>query len=213
MLPTFERPIFRRFRCTTVRRMSLSLVIGSLLSSPASAQRGAVVLPQNLGDLVDEAAVIVRGQVVSARVEPHPDLQGLPTVVVTLRVAETLKGTTEATFTFRQFVWDVRDRSESRDYRKGDHLLLLLIKPSPYGLSSPAGLEQGRFRIELDSTGRQVAVNGHGNAGLFRELAPRLNAKGVALSPRLAAMVAQASPGAVPLDDLRELIRQMAGSK
>ncbi len=199
--------------CQSAARICAAALFIVFLSSPSSAQRGAITLPQNLGELVDEAAVIVRGQVVSARAEPHPDLQGLPTVVVMLRVAETLKGTTEAAFTFRQFVWDVRDRSESRGYRKGDHLLLLLIKPSPYGLSSPAGLEQGRFRIVLDSTGRQVAVNDHGNAGLFRELAPRLKAKGVALSPRLAAMVAQASPGAVPLDDLRELIRQMAGSK
>jgi hypothetical protein len=184
-----------------------------LLSSPLPAQRGAITLPQNLGELVDESAVIVRGYVVIARVEAHPDLEELPTVVVTLAVDETLKGSAGPTFTFRQFIWDARDRHNTAGYAKGQHLLLLLIKPSPYGLSSPAGLEQGRFRILRDVAGKQVAVNGRGNAALFHGLGPQLKAKGVQLSPRLAGMMAQPPAGPIPLDDLRELIRQIQRGK
>ncbi len=56
-------------------------------ASPLASQRGAITLPQNLVELVDESAVIVRGHVISALVEPHPELQDLHTVIVTLRVA------------------------------------------------------------------------------------------------------------------------------
>ena len=45
--------------------------------------------------------------VVSVRMEKHPELTNLDTVVVTLRVRETLKGQAGETFTFRQYVWDL----------------------------------------------------------------------------------------------------------
>ena len=211
--------------CTPVRRLTAPplrkrffeagclLLLVVLGAGPLPAQRGAITSPQNLDKLVEEAAIIVRGHVVSAGVEPHHELTGLSTLVVTLRVEETLKGQASSTFTFRQFIWDVRDRLDDAGYYKGQHLLLLMIKPSAFGLSSPAGLEQGRFRIVRNPEGNLVAVNGHGNAGLFHELAPQLRAKGVQLAPRLAALVEQPTPGPVPLDDLRKLIRLIAGSK
>ncbi len=202
--------------CGWWRRASRFLALILLVviaTAPLGAQRGAITLPQNLAELVDEAAAIVRGHVVSARVEKHPELTGLATVVVTLQVQETLKGNAVTTYTFRQFIWDVRDRYDVAGYRKGQQVLLLMTKPSPYGLSSPVGLEQGRFRILDDPAGNRVAVNGRSNAGLFRELAPQLKSKGVRLSPRLAAMVSEPAVGPVSLDDLHELIRQVAGSK
>lgn len=83
----------------------------------------------------------MRGHVVSARVEPHPEFQNLRTVVVTFQVEEVLKGQADETVTFRQFIWDIRDRYNAAGYRKGQYLLLLMTKPSPYGLSSPVGLD------------------------------------------------------------------------
>jgi hypothetical protein len=163
--------------------------------------------------LVSQAATILRGYVVSAQVEPHPQLAHLLTVVVTLRVEETLKGTVEQTFTFRQFIWDIRDRYDAAGYKKGQHLLLLMNAPTEYGLSSPTGLEQGRFQILRDAQGNELAVNGHGNAGLFRDLAPQLARKGVRLSPQLSARVIEQREGPLPLDDLRELIRQLVKAK
>ncbi len=188
-------------------------LLGLLLTSPLEAQRGAITRPSNLGQLIDQAATIVRGHVVSAQVEPHPELTNLNTVVVTLRVEETFKGSAAPTFTFRQYIWDIRDRYDAAGYKKGQHLLLLMNRPTQYGLSSPAGLEQGRFRILRDSQGNELAANGHGNAGLFRDLAQELTRKGVRLSPQLSARVAEQREGPVPLDDLRELIRQLVGAK
>ncbi len=183
-----------------------------LLVSPLAAQRGALTLPRSLDQLVDQAATIIRGHVVSARVERHPTLTNLQTIVVTLRVQQTLKGQAGQTFTFRQYIWDVRDRFDAAGYRKGQHLLLLMNPPTRYGLSSPAGLGQGRFRILRDAQGHEYALNGHANAGLFRQMAPRLEKRGLPLSPAMARMVTQHRSGPVQLDELQNFIRTLAGT-
>jgi len=186
------------------------VVLALLAAVPLSAQRGALTQPRNLGRLVAQAAVIFRGNVISTRVEPHPELTHLTTVVVTLRVRETLKGEAGPTFTFRQYIWDIRDHYDAAGYRKGQELLLLMNPPTRYGLSSPAGLEQGRFRILRDAAGREIAVNGHGNAGLFHDLEPQLKRQRIALPAQLATIVSQERAGPLPSGELKDLIRQLA---
>jgi hypothetical protein len=181
-----------------------------LLVSPLAAQRGALTLPRSLDQLVDQATTIIRGHVVSARVERHPTLTNLHTIVVTLRVHQTFKGQAGQTFTFRQYIWDVRDRFDAAGYRKGQHLLLLMNPPTRYGLSSPAGLGQGRFRILLDRQGREYALNGHANAGLFRQMSQRLEKSGRTLQPSLAQLADQHRSGPVQLDDLQNFLRTLA---
>ena len=188
----------------------LPLLIMMTLAAPAWAQRGGMTIPRNLDQLTDRAAVIVRGSVISARVEKHPEFSGLNTVLVKLRVKETLKGQAKGTFTFRQYIWDIRDRNDAAGYRKGQDLLLLMIAPSRYGLSSPAGLEQGRFRILLDSTGKAFAVNGHGNARLFDGIGTQMAKEGVILSPRSTTLLEKHRKGPVALAELTGLIRELA---
>lgn len=180
-------------------------------AAPALAQRGALTLPRNLEQLTDRASDIVRGTVVSAHVEKHPELDNLDTVVVTLRLSDTLKGSARETFTFRQFIWDVRDRHDAAGYRKGQELLLLMIAPSRYGLSSPAGLDQGRFRIERDRRGRETAVNGMGNFKLFDGLGAN-EASAVSLTARQASLVAKHRKGPVDATELTAMIRAYAES-
>lgn len=204
---------------TTLKPLSLGAaaplfcVLGSLLFSlPLAAQRGALTIQQNLAELVGEAAAIVRGHVVSARVEPHPDFQNLQTVVVTLKVEEVLKGEAVKDFTFRQYIWDIRDRYDAAGYRKGQHLLLLMTEPSRYGLSSPVGLEQGRFRVLRGPQGQQSVVNGRSNAGLFQGMMPHLQKQRVRLEPRLARLVEEHRAGPLPLNDFEALIHTLAGT-
>jgi len=151
----------------------------------------------------------VRGRVLSARVEPHPQLRHLHTVVVVLRVDETLKGQPAANFAFRQYIWDPRDRLDAAGYRKGQHLLLLMNRPTPLGLASPAGLEQGRFRVVRDAAGNETLLNGAGNHGLLRNLAPQLRRKGVRLTTELAKKVTEERAGPLALDEFRELVRHL----
>ena len=189
-----------------------SLILAALmLAMPAAAQRGALTLPRNLEQLTDRASDVVRGTVVSAHVEKHPELTNLDTVVVTLRLTDTLKGSAQGSFTFRQFIWDVRDRQDAAGYRKGQDLLLLMIAPSRYGLSSPAGLEQGRFRIERDRKGREVAINGTGNFKLFEGLDAGAKSA-VTLSSRQASLVAKHRKGPVEAAELTAMIRAFAGN-
>ena len=177
------------------------------------AQDGAIVRPENLPQMTDEAATILRGKVVSVRMEPHPQLTNLQTVLVTLQVDQVLKGQPAQTFTFRQYTWDFRAEARQTGYAPGQDLLLLMTKPSEYGLSSPVGLEQGRFQIRSDSQGRLVAINGHGNAGLFSNMTADAQKRGIALSRSVSSLVAQQSSGPIALDDLTGLIRQLVGAR
>ena len=127
---------FRRF---------LLLVVACASATPAFAQRGAMTVPRNLDQLTDRAADIVRGTVVSAHVEKHPQLTNLDTVVVTLRVRETLKGQANGTYTFRQYIWDVRDRYDNAGYRKGQDLLLLMNRAEPLRPHEPSRHRTGPF--------------------------------------------------------------------
>lgn len=186
------------------------LLLGLATAGPLTAQRGALTIPRNLAELVSQAQTIVRGRVLLARVEAHPQLKNLRMVVVTLRVEETLKGDPDKLLTYRQLIWDVRDRYDLAGYKKGQRLLLLLNRPTRLGLTSTAGLEQGRFRILSDARGIEYAVNGHGNAGLFRRLVEQLEGQGVELDPELARMVATPSPGPVRLRELESVVRRLA---
>lgn len=189
-----------------------SLIVAALLfAMPSVAQRGGMTISRNLEQLTDRASDIVRGTVVSAHVEKHPELTNLDTVVVTLRLTDTLKGAAQGTFTFRQFIWDVRDRQDAAGYRKGQDLLLLMIAPSRYGLSSPAGLHQGRFRIERDRKGREMAINGAGNFKLFDGLGAGTRSA-ASLSTRQASLVAKHRKGPVDVGELTAMIRAFAGN-
>jgi hypothetical protein len=181
------------------------------LSSNLHAQRGAMTAPRNLAQLTDAAHVIVRGHVLSANYEAHPQFSNLKTVVVTLRVADTLKGSAPAVYTFRQFIWDVRDQFNTAGYRPGQELVLLLTQRSSLGLSVPVGLEQGRFRI-VRQNGKILAINGYGNAGLFSGMQTQLQAGRLVLSKASSDIVRQ-NRQTLGADELSRLIRELREKK
>ncbi len=189
--------------------LSASLLL-SIFGSPQAAQRGALTATRSLADLVGDAGLIVRGQIISTRVEPHPQFAALWTVVVTLQVDEAIKGQVGSSYTFRQFIWDPRDREDAAGYQKGQKVLLLLSTPNSNGLSSPAGLEQGRFQLSTDAAGTVFATNGRNNVGLLNGVALRAAEKGIRLAPRVAALASAQPQGPLALDDLIALIRQFA---
>jgi len=194
-------------------RLIPSALLLVLLCSPLPAlgQRGAITAHRNLAQLTDGAANIIDGMVLSARVETHPTLSNLQTVLVTMRVARTLKGSASGRFQFRQLIWDMRDRAEFAGYRRGEHLLLFMNRPSAYGLSSPVGLEQGRFRIMRNGAGEMTAINGQMNAALLTGVRERI---GTARPPaRVTALLQSHRQGAIPLDDLAQLVGQLERAK
>jgi hypothetical protein len=188
-------------------RLLLGVLASVLLGSAALAQHTALTAPRNLAQLSQQATTIVRGNVTSVRIEPHPQLTNLMTVVVSLRVTQSLKGNSGAVLTFRQFIWDIRDKYEAAGYRKGQELLLLLNPVSTYGLTSPAGMDQGRFEIVRGRRGPPVAVNGYGNVGLFSNMSRQMPQAKSGLSQASSTLLIQHRNGPVPLVQLEELIQ------
>jgi hypothetical protein len=171
-------------------------------------QSRATVAQVNLNQLVDNAQTIVRGSIVSAVVEPHPQFANLQTVVVTISVAKTLKGQAGATLTFRQFVWETNDLRNGGGYHKSEEILLFLNPTSPYGLTSPVGMDQGHFRIFRDNKGNRTAANGRGNVGLFSEVVSTSASRGAMLVPEAKTML-EKNAGRVSLSTLEQTIQAL----
>lgn len=193
--------------CGSVAAWSaLALLVALVLAVPLAAQRGARVLHRNIGQLVETADVIFRGEVISAYNEPHPTRR-INTVVVTFKVLEVLKGQPGAQFTFRQYLWDQQDVKTKLDYSPGQQYLMLMRNPNPDGLSSPSGMEQGRFRLLLDDAGLATATNGFDNVGLLRGVDQSTPGLKVNLSPATSARMAVHKRGPISYDDLKNLIQ------
>ncbi len=187
--------------------LSLALVTCLLIlyrPVPLLAQ-SARTATADLTQLVQNAHTIVRGQVLSTKIEPHPQFPNLQTVVVTFAVTKLLKGEPTSTLVFRQYFWDPTDLHSAAGYKKAGELLLFLNPVSPYGLTSPVGLEQGRFRILRDAKGNRYALNGRGNAGLFTHVADIALSRGATLSKPATLMLARPADQA-PLDVFEETI-------
>lgn len=180
-----------------------------LLASISSAQEAVAAHRRTLDELVDESAFIVHGHVVNIRIEPHPQFNNLSTAVITMDVSDVLKGDVPRKFVFRQFVWDLRAAHDS-GYKRRQELLLFLRPPSRYGLTSPAGLSQGRFVIRRDASGNVIAANADDNVGLFKSLPAAAQRRRVAL-PASAAALARQTNGPVALRDLKQVLRSLVG--
>lgn len=178
---------------------------------PVFSQGGASAAPTDLDQLVQRAQTIVRGQVISATIEPHPQFPNLQTVVITLSVSRVLKGAAGSNLVFRQYQWDSRDASSLAGYKSAGELLLFLNPVSQYGLTNTVGLEQGRFRVVLDEKGNRYVVNGRGNLGLFGEVPAKAASRGIAFSKPVQDMLANPK-GKASLESFEEAVRTLAGT-
>ena len=196
-------------------QLSLYLLLALIFFLPTDShgQHGARTITRGIDQLTEEADVIVHGYVTSTRIEPHPQLRNLNTVVVSIEVKDTYKGKPGKSLTFRQFIWDSDPQRELAEYGKHQELILFLGPVSEYGLTSPVGLEQGRFRIYADQKKQVVAANGRGNVGLFHSVVTRAHSHGVTLSPRILKMAQQTPAAPLLLSDLEDAIRTFAGAR
>ena len=171
-----------------------------------------MTVPRNLDQLTDRAADIVRGTVVSARVEKHPELTNLDTVVVTLRVRETLKGSAQGTFTFRQYIWDIRDRYDAAGYRKGQDCPAAHDRAECLtGSRAPPAWTRDDSGSSATARAAELAVNGTGNAApVRRSRAPRRKRRHRAHGQDQASLVAKHREGPVELGELTAMIRAFA---
>ena len=158
------------------RRIVIAVALVSALVGSAPDAHATTMLPQNLADLVSLSQDILVGEVIA--LGDGFDDRGVPYTEVTLRVDESLQGTTASTYTFRQFgLMEPRQMPDGSTYlgvspegwprfRQDERVMLFLHEGSRQtGLRTTVGLLQGKFTI-VDDTIR----NGAGNANVFHEL-------------------------------------------
>ena len=165
------------------KRWSLT---GGLLAALlfASGAQAAMVMKMDLGDLAGNADKVFRGTVVS--VEPGTVQAGggeLPAVVYTVQVDDAIKGNfgsgKDASFVELRMLGSLKADTQTGNIRRlsgvdinpkltvGRTYVLFTTAPSPVGLSTTVGLNQGLFRVFNNAQGREMTANGLDNQGLF----------------------------------------------
>jgi hypothetical protein len=92
--------------------------------------------------------------------------------------------------------------------------MVLFLRPvSEYGLTSPAGLEQGRFQVMRQPKGKTLALNGQGNFHVLEHLEEHARSRGLQLSPHISGVIRKGQSGQLSLDDLAEVIRTFARTR
>jgi hypothetical protein len=167
-----------------------------------------LVRPVNLAYLAQRADVIVQGRVVDAVHESLPGYPNIPTVKVTLSVENMIRGPEGDTYVFREVFVGLRSRVGEKSYTAGQQLFLFLTASSKYGLSSPVGIEQGRFHVRHNPEGGPMVVNEKSNIGLFRNVAEEARMAGRPLTESQLAMAAS-EQGPVQLNEFESMVRKL----
>ena len=195
-----------RCRTTVAMYLAAATLVCVLFSSPLPAQ--FAVRPVNLAYLSQRADVIIQGQIISVDHKPLDGYPNISIVEVTLNVERSLRGLPGRTYTFREINTGLRSREGKQAYRTGQRLFLFLPTPSQYELSSPIGIGQGRFHIDVDSAGRSWLANEHGNAGLFLDVERDAARGGKKLTPDQRKL-ASTQHGPVQLEEFVSLVKSL----
>jgi hypothetical protein len=189
-------------------KLMLALLLFAVSATPA-ANAQFLYRQLNLAELTQRAAIIIQGHVREVRYEALPDYPNIDTIVVTLQIDESLKGSEGETYTFREFVFPGQSRMVRQGkYLVGQQLLLFLSAPSQYGLSSPLGRQQGTFHISEDSKSIKYVANEGGNYRLFAGVSQAVSNAGAALSESPEELEAL-EHGPVPLGKFVSIVREL----
>ena len=105
----------------------------------------------NLEDMVARADRIVVGTVVKVSDDETTGEKAYPTTVIEFSVSDTLKGQHAKTVKLRQLSNRKKTRLSAMIqlpvFHPGETVVVFLSKPSPIGMTSPVGFEQGVFRV------------------------------------------------------------------
>jgi len=153
-----------------------AIVLGVVLLGATSARADSLQSQPNIVDLINDAEIILRGNVVE--VTDGFDENNLPYTEVKLQVKETLKGGVSGEYTFRQFGL-LKPRSINgktylgvtpngwATYSADEDVVLFLYKAASLsGLRTTAGLNNGKFAITAGN-----AMSQSDNLGLFQNVA------------------------------------------
>ena len=158
-------------------RISLSFIVltslGALALRPlfhSPAVRAGTAMRMDTNELVESAALVIEGRVLSARGVETED--GMIETEYELLVERTFEGADVYERTIRipgGLLDDGRGLLLAGLPRLGvgEETLLFLSEPSASGVRMPVGLSQGRYRIVRNLDGSRVAVRDQGELGLI----------------------------------------------
>ena len=196
-----------RFFC---RISLLTVFILALIIFPASNLKAQLLtLPVNVSYLSQRADIIVQGRIIDVRYENLPGYANIPTVKVSLEVENMLRGPQGRTYTFREALLGFKASEGKTAYHVGQRILVFLPSPSRYGLSSPIGIEQGRFHIARNPDGEEIVVNEMDNAGLFKNMDTTPYMSALQLSRNRMKNTETAGRGPVRLDGFVALVKSL----
>jgi hypothetical protein len=164
------------------------------------------VLPLDLGQVIDQAAVAFQGTVTDVKTGKDPQT-GLLVTMTTFRVDDALKGELGATYTVKQIGGEDTETNMRfkafgvPSYTVGESYVLFFNGVSSAGFTSPVGLQQGRFLIKDGEVG---------NGRDFRDLTANTN---IVLPAHAAKAAADRAVSRLGLDDFKRIVRARAGSK
>jgi hypothetical protein len=201
-----KKRTLRRFRIIS----SSTVFLLSLIIFPASNLKAQfLTLPVNLSYLSQRADIIVQGRIIDVRYENLPGYANIPTVEVSLEVENMLRGPEGRTYLFREVLLGLKAREGKNSYHVGQRILVFLPSPSRYGLSSPIGIEQGRFHIARNPDGEEIIVNEIDNAGLFKNMDTTSYLSAMQLSRNRMKYTETAGRGPVRLDGFVALVKSL----
>ncbi len=166
------------------RALFVGIAAGLLAVTVGQVAWAYRMLPMNLAEMSSAADRVVVG-ICTAREEGElPSSPGGPPVrftQYTFQVTDNLKGNAGQTLTIRQVRLGGRSipgagepplrsgRPLLPDYQPGQEVLLFLGPDSSLGLTSPVGLDQAVFDVEMQG-GQKVFKHRFANRGLFRNM-------------------------------------------
>jgi hypothetical protein len=194
-----------RASLTKVFRFAAAVVLVVALPSQAAS-----VLPAQLDEIIDKAAVAFEGRCVGNRSERDPET-GLVVTYTTFEVVDHLKGAVGSTHVIKQLGGSLPE--DSFHYRVegvptfavGENYVVFLARTSRKGFSSPIALGQGRFGIRQGQAGREVS-----NGRDFKELTEHIPQAHVPARAR-ARMQGVGPVRQLDLDDFKQIVRARLG--
>ena len=190
------------------KRILLAAWLAVFTALPAFATS---VLPLDLGQIIDQAAVAFQGTVVDIKSGKDPQT-GLLVTFTTFRVDDALKGDVGGTYTVKQMggtdsATGMTFRTMGMpSYTMGQSYVVFMHGVSSAGFTSPVGLSQGRFQVVDGDTGPEV-----GNGRDFREMTE--NVADLQLPAQANAKAVGKPMHRVGLADFKAMVRKHAGAK
>jgi hypothetical protein len=160
---------------STLSRKLGVLAIGLVLLGATHVQADSLQSRQNVVDLIEQAEIIIRGDVV----EVTDGIEnGVPFTEVKVQVKEAIRGSVGAEYTFRQFGL-LKPRAMGNGlvnynvnpagwatYRQNEEVVLFLWPQArKTGLRTTVGLKHGKFAVKAGG-----AMNQGDNLGMFQDV-------------------------------------------